>query len=819
MPAKDNSRKRKRGNKGKESLRDSELWQSVDVDGGQNASEDVEENNSNNHYDNPKLQKAANVDLQAQPGEDVAMFFGLEVLDGSQYQVVGDGNSKRLVIGGEQPPVDKDPGQEDVIDETKAKKSKKKKKEKKTKSTDDDAGESDVAASKSTPQHHDAPDEEAPALVVPSANIDEIQFNWNRATGGISFHPKLYTALAKQGFSAPTPIQAATLSASTMGRRNLVGTAPTGSGKTLAFLLPIVQSLLETRALDDDSQKFLPGQPVHSLIIAPTRELAIQIHAQCDKLFEGLCVSLVGGIAIVKQKRLLETKRPPIIIGTPGRLWAMISSGEYSHLNDFSKVHFLVLDEADRLAQDHSFPQLLQILDYVHQANPGNAEEEDEESDDEDDESSQDRLLSLPGVKGEASLTMLTPDILAKIEASRAEPAQRQESDDDDDMEDGAGEDDYPDLEWDQPSHVHRQTFVFSATLSLPHSSTKSKKENSKADQSEGIAEILKKCHVMGETKMVDLSLKQDKSGTSTSSGPAGVSLPPGLTLEQIKCTQRHKDSHLYAYLMTTAQGASGPCLVFCNSIAGVRRVGATLQTLGFSVRILHSHMQQRARFKAVESLDDSKSRAVVVCTDVAARGLDIPSVSTVVHYDVARTVDTFVHRAGRTARGMGEGAVGSSLSLISSAEDKAHSKIVDSLKVTFSKILLDGRLLSDAQERTNLATKVVANVDAERKTQSSMQWFKEKADEAELELDTEILESANDLTEKEQVQKLEAKRARAKLAELLTQPMQTQRFGKFLSTNPQFKQGGSVAPIVEKLAPNVKASQPKASKKRKVKK
>ena len=61
----------------------------------------------------------------------------------------------------------------------------------------------------------------------------------------------------------------------------------------------------------------------------------------------------------------------------------------------------------------------------------------------------------------------------------------------------------------------------------------------------------------------------------------------------------------------------------------------------------------QRARFKAVESLNKETSkgsRQVVVCTDVAARGLDIPSVATVVHYDVARTVDTFVHRAGRTA-------------------------------------------------------------------------------------------------------------------------------------------------------------------------
>ena len=60
--------------------------------------------------------------------------------------------------------------------------------------------------------------------------------------------------------------------------------------------------------------------------------------------------------------------------------------------------------------------------------------------------------------------------------------------------------------------------------------------------------------------------------------------------------------------------------------------------------------MEQKARFKALESIRQPKSREIVVATDVAARGLDIPSVATVIHYDVARAVDTFVHRAGRTA-------------------------------------------------------------------------------------------------------------------------------------------------------------------------
>jgi ATP-dependent RNA helicase DDX24/MAK5 len=137
-----------------------------------------------------------------------------------------------------------------------------------------------------------------------------------------------------------------------------------------------------------------------------------------------------------------------------------------------------------------------------------------------------------------------------------------------------------------------------------------SKRNKKKIPLEGGLAEILEKTHAMGQTKVVDLSMSsrqthetnQSKSSTnpSSSSPSSSVQLPPGLRLEQILCTQRHKDSHLYAYLMTTTQGSSGPALVFCNSIAAVRRVGTTLQTLGLTVRILHAHMQQ------VRSLDTS---------------------------------------------------------------------------------------------------------------------------------------------------------------------------------------------------------------------
>jgi hypothetical protein len=93
------------------------------------------------------------------------------------------------------------------------------------------------------------------------------------------------------------------------------------SGKTLAFLIPILNHLLEQH----DEQDNMKPAAVQALIMTPTRELATQIHDECDKLLPNQCVTLVGGIAMVKQVRLLKTKKPSVVIATPGRLWAMVS--------------------------------------------------------------------------------------------------------------------------------------------------------------------------------------------------------------------------------------------------------------------------------------------------------------------------------------------------------------------------------------------------------------------------------------------------------------------------------------------------------------
>lgn len=283
-------------------------------------------------------------------------------------------------------------------------------------------------------------------------------------------------------------------------------------------------------------------------------------------------------------------------------------------MSDLSQVRFLVLDEVDRMIQLGSFPQLEQILDQVQSENPMDDDEDEEEEDiDEEGMNDPDRLLGLPGIPGEARVQMLSDDMLRQLDAVRgdSEVVETREVEDDefDEMEmmldenEADGSEDELSLPLAPP--VYRQTFVFSATLTLPATKVSQANKKRRFDGNVGgaIAEILDKSHAKGKTKVVDLStntkgndILEKKSKESKNAPPSVQSnfqLPPGLQLQHIKCTQKHKDSYLYAYLMTTRQGMSGPSLVFCNSIAGAKRVAKTLQTLGIDVRVLHAQMQQ----------------------------------------------------------------------------------------------------------------------------------------------------------------------------------------------------------------------------------
>jgi ATP-dependent RNA helicase DDX24/MAK5 len=217
--------------------------------------------------------------------------------------------------------------------ETSPKKKKKRAKRKKKKKDDDDETTTDTAGASPVMSLAEQEDQ--------AQQITALQFSWMSATAGVSLHLHLAASLLRQSFWTPTPIQAAVLPAAVLGRRNIVGAAPTGSGKTLAFLLPICQYLLEQRDANIDTPPATTVGKIQALIVTPTRELAMQIHAEAAKLWAttesggnnntvnknknhpetGL---IVGGLAHAKQQRVLEKSRPPIIVATPGRLWELV---------------------------------------------------------------------------------------------------------------------------------------------------------------------------------------------------------------------------------------------------------------------------------------------------------------------------------------------------------------------------------------------------------------------------------------------------------------------------------------------------------------
>ena len=119
----------------------------------------------------------------------------------------------------------------------------------------------------------------------------------------------------------------------------------------------------------------------------------------------------------------------------------------------------------------------------------------------------------------------------------------------------------------------------------------------------------------------------------------------------RILCSLEEKDFFLYYILMSFP----GRTIVFCNSIECVKRNASVLSHLNITPIVLHGKMEQKHRLKNLESFQKDED-AVMITTQVSARGLDIPNVQHVVHYQVPTTGEDYVHRSGRTARADKEG-------------------------------------------------------------------------------------------------------------------------------------------------------------------
>ncbi|GAO48345.1 DEAD-domain-containing protein [Saitoella complicata NRRL Y-17804] len=388
----------------------------------------------------------------------------------------------------------------------------------------------------------------------------------------------LVDALASMSIRKPTAIQAACIKPILEGN-DCIGGARTGSGKTAAFALPILQKWSRD------------PWGVYALVLTPTRELALQIAEQFAAL--GAPVDLkhavvVGGMDMMQQCLALS-RRPHVVIATPGRLADIIRSNGDETIGGLKRCKFLVLDEADRLL------------------NPSFADE--------------------------------LEDCMSVL-----------------------------------PDGSNRQTLLFTATMT------------------DAIRQLTEQPPKPGRSKPF---LHEVESS---------LAVPSTLQQTYILLPSYVREAYLHT-LLSLEVNEKKSAIIFVNRTRTAELIRRTLRALGIRVTALHSDMPQRER---VDSLGRFRAQAarVLVATDVASRGLDIPTVEMVVNYDLPRDPDDYVHRVGRTARA---GRSGESVTFVSERDVLLVEAIEERVNAKMTKY--DG--VSDNMVVKNLTTVAEAKREA----------------------------------------------------------------------------------------------------------
>ncbi|GFP81954.1 dead-box ATP-dependent RNA helicase 13 [Phtheirospermum japonicum] len=615
-----------------------------------------------------------------------------------------------------------------VADEKKESKQKKKKKNAKKKKKDhlknietiqsEDTAETDAGAYMLHENSTSASDGEDNDNVEDNSVDEEEYYAWN----DLRLHPMIMKSIYRLKFKEPTPIQKACIPAAAHQGKDVIGAAETGSGKTLAFGLPILQRLLEEREKVERltagkggaNEMIAPLGVLRALIVTPTRELALQVTDHLKKVAIGTnvrVVPIVGGMSSEKQERLLRT-RPEIVVGTPGRLWELMSGGEV-HLVELHSLSFFVLDEADRMIETGHFRELQSILDTL----PMNRESTDTQPQN-------------------------TENCVTVASLQRKK----------------------------------RQTFVFSATLALSADFRKKLKRGSvhaKKDGLNSMETLSEKAGMRSNTAIVDLT---------------NASILANKLVESIiECREEEKDAYLYYLLSVHGQGRT---IVFCTSIAALRRISSLLRILSVNVWTLHSEMQQRARLKSVDRFR-ANEHSILIATDAAARGLDIAGVRTVVHYQLPLSAEVYVHRCGRTARALTDGC---SIALISPNDASKFASLCKSFsKESFQRFPVELSYMPEIMKRSSLAHQIDKITRKESQAKAERSWLERNAESVEL-----ILE--DDDSEEDRVKKYRQNKAKSnqltklqqELNTLLSRPLQPKAFSK------RFLAGAGVTPLVQ---------------------
>ncbi|XP_039643010.1 ATP-dependent RNA helicase DDX24 [Perca fluviatilis] len=299
-----------------------------------------------------------------------------------------------------------------------------------------------------------------------------------------------------------------------------------------------------------------------------------------------------------------------------------------------------------------------------------------------------------------------------------------------------------------------RQTFVFSATLTMDHSlpTRLLQKKKKNLDQRNKLEVLMEKVGIKSKPKIIDLTRKEATVET--------------LTETRIHCQKEEKDFYLYYFLLQFP----GRTMVFANSIDCIKRLNSLLVILDCTPLPLHANMHQKQRLKNLERFAERDS-CVLLTTDVAARGLDIPNVEHVIHYQVPRTSETYVHRSGRTARATKEGL---SLLLIGPDDMMNFKKIYKALgkDEELPMFPIEIKCMEAIKERVNLARRIEKIEFHNGREKQHNSWFRQAAEALEVDLDDDLLIGRAGDEEGDREQQKMVKGMKKHLKHLISQPV-----------------------------------------------
>ncbi|XP_062863101.1 ATP-dependent RNA helicase DDX24 [Trichomycterus rosablanca] len=663
----------------------------------------------------------------------------------------------------------------DIISETPKKTKKKKKRKKKQKSAEQLKPASEAVCDKSD---------------VPLSSKKKAK-NWSDAAltktagqeGDVSAWKDLFVpepvlkALSKLGFSAPTPIQALALPPAIRDHLDILGAAETGSGKTLSFGIPVIHRILEWKkrlsyGTESADEKPESAKQVESIYLPSVSDSKEDDDDGSDALNNEKIVNEEISTEVEENEEGQDDQEEEDDYeGDTGSVNDQSQddddddgSGDEAGVIQTLDLKATKLEEEDRLKQPllglvltptrELAVQVKHHIDAVAQFTGirtailvgGMAPQK------------QDRML-----KRRPEIVIATPGRLWEMIQDKHPHLHNLRQlrclviDEADRMvEKGHFAELENLLEMLNTSQFNpkRQTFVFSATLTMVHSlpSRVMRKKGKKLEQRSKLELLMEKVGIKGKPKIIDLTRKEATVET--------------LTETRIHCEKEEKDYYLYYFLLQYP----GRTMVFANSIDCIKRLNSLLTILECIPLPLHANMHQKQRLKNLERFAERES-CVLLTTDVAARGLDIPDVQHVIHYQVPRTSETYVHRSGRTARAAKEGL---SLLLIGPDDMINYKKIYKTLGKDEDLPLfpIQNKCMAAMKERVDVARKIEKIEFHNSREKHHNSWLKQAAEEMEIDLDDDLLMGrGRDEEHERELQRL-VKGLKKHLKHLLTQPV-----------------------------------------------